>query len=416
VKNISWFLFFILFAVSCLDQPDCFQLNNDKVGISFHVLGSSTPDAIEINSLEINGVIYGNPEGDSVVESLSLPLDRASNTVNILIGTPDGEKEINLSYDSKVQFVSEECGIRYLYSNLDLVSHNFDRLDIVNNTPGRDNTTLNIRIYRCPQTDSVGIALYQLTLPLTGKTTSRSLEAALNSVMVDGATQFYADDTVAALVLPVNILSDKADYVFDFKDDFGFGEDLRTISLSYSVVEEARYDACGLQKFVNNLELQPPVGVGMDSVSIAVQSRDTLNVLTDPVSTNVNIYRCPPTNLVQVAFFTAGAAVSKTITSITSDYSAEVLYADARASRVQLPLNPDANSTIFTIQYEGVTETLTLNYTWSAPRATLFKPGRACSDRQVITDLSVSGNANAEVEIKEVLFPAVTNINLEVAQ
>jgi hypothetical protein len=417
VKNISWFIFFILFAVSCLDQPDCFRLNNDLVGISFHVLGSNSEDVISINSIKVNGVTaFENLETSADISFLPIRLDRSTNTANISILSKGVEKQINLSYDSKVQFVSEECGVRYIYSSLELIDHDFDRLDIVNNSPGRDSSSVNIIIYRCPEPDSVGIALYQLTLPASGKTTSRSLPAGFNSVNVDGAGNYYTEDTLSTLELPVNVLVNKANYVFDFADDFGYTQNIRTLSLGYAVVEEVRYEACGLQKFVNELSIQPSEGIAFDSASIIVQSGDTLNILTDPVSTNINLYRCPPTNVVQVAFFTAEAAVSKTITSITSDYSGEVLYADTRASRVQLPLNPNATSTVFTIQYEGVTETLALNYSWSAPRATLFKPGRACSDRQVITDLSITANANAELVENEVLYPAITNINLEVAE
>jgi hypothetical protein len=415
VKKISWFLFFLLFAVSCLDDPDCYLLNNDKVGISFGVLGSMAADSLRIDSITLNGVPL---TGDPVAAFISFEADRFETSSHIEIVSNGVTKVIDLNYVVKIQFVSEECGPRYILSDLQNTNHNFDSLAVVNTTPGRETSTLNIRIFRCPHPDTIGVNIYQLTMPETGKSTSRATTGDIASIVVDDVTTMYENQTVSSLRLPVNVEASQIKYAINFENGFGYDEPTRTFVVGYKVTEETRYRMCGTQPFVNDLEVLTSTGVPLDSVSLIVESDgDTTSVVNDPVTSNFNIYRCPPTNIVQLAFFNNEIATSKTITSITSDYNADILYADVRASRVQLPLNPEATSTTFTINYEDVTETLRLDYTWTAPRTTLFKAGSACSDRMVITNLSVGiDNANATIENPHILFPAVTNVNLEVTE
>jgi hypothetical protein len=413
VKKSSWFLFLSVFAFSCLDDPDCFRLNNDLIGVSFGVLGSSAADSLRIEALTINGVSY-QPD---TVTSLVFPADRFGNAVHLEITSRGQQKIIDLDYEVKVQFVSEECGPKYILSNLRNTNHNFDSLLVVNSTPGRDASTQNIKIFRCPDPDSIGLSVFQLTMPATGTTTSRAATADLNAILVDAVSPVYANSSLSNFILPLNTDATQTEFTFDFASNFGFDEALRTLAVGYEVTTETRFRVCGPQQYVDTLFFNPPSGTSLDSISFAFDSnRNPRDVVTDPVSTNINVYRCPDTNIIQVAFFNEETATSKTITSITNDYNSEVLYEDVRTSRVQLPLNPAATSTVFTINFEDATEVIRLNYSWSNPRPTLFKPGRACSQRQVITNLTEgTDNPNAEVISAAVLYPATTNVNLEVA-
>jgi hypothetical protein len=414
VKNTSWFLFFLLFAVSCLDDPDCYLLNNDKVGIAFGVLGSTAADSVRIQSLTINDVTY---IGDTVA-SLVLLADKFRDSSRIEIQTVDGQlKVLSLEYDVQVQFVSEECGARYIISGLKTREHNFDFLEIVDSSPGRDAGSVNVRILRCPHPDTIGLKFYQLTLPATGDPAAIATTAELEYIATDGGTLFYENSKRASLKLPVNMAAGSTEYTFQFANDFGYAVPTRMLKLDYEVKTELRYEMCGTQEFIDKLELGIPPANAFDSVSLAVDADgDTARAVTDPISTNINLYRCPPTNLIQLAFIDPETENAETIaiTSITNNYNSEVLYADTRQSRVQLSLNPNTTSTQFNVQYGNTTETITLNYTWSEP--VVFKNEFACSGRKVIQNLSTSGNARAAIVEDQVLYPAVTNVSLEVTQ
>jgi hypothetical protein len=418
VKKSSWFLLSLLSAFSCLDDPDCYLLNNDVIGISFNVLGSSAADSLTFSSLSVNGrLLWYNAGKDTTVAYLPIPADRFRSGAIIEMNSRGVMKTIDLKYTIKTQFVSEECGPRYIYSDLDLNSHNFERLDIVNNTPGRDASALNIRIYRCPHADTIGLSFYQLTLPETGVSSARSISAKLNSITVDGLAKYYENRTVSSVELPVNLLASQTVYTFDFADEFGNEDSVRTLPINYQVVSELRYEACGVQSFVKALSVGTTAEKSFDFASVAVESKDTSNVATDPVSTNIKIYRCPPTNIVQLAFQNeTGLARSKAITSISADYLGELLYQDTTLSRVQLPLNTASGRTIFTIELETVTETITLDHTWTNPNEKTFPDGSACEANKIVIDLSQGvDNPNATISETAVVYPATTNVILEVA-
>lgn len=410
----------LLFAFSCLDDPDCFRLNNNVLGIAFRVLGSNAADSVALDSVSMSGIVW-KPETEekTTFVGLSLPGPGENSAVTGLMTFHFGEtsKTINLGYRTKVQFVSDDCGARYIYSDLTVSEFNFDQVDVLNSTPGRDASAANIYVYRCPRGDTIGVALYQLTLPARGAAGSRPISARLNSILVDDADPFYVDKSAALFKLPVNMAAANTKYTFEFGDAFGYDDPVRTVALAYDVITETRFEACGEQKFVEQIELAQTDGVPFDAASIAVESDgDLRNVVTDPVTTNINLYRCPPTNIIQLAFINAaGNARSRKINSITPDFAAP-LYIDTTYSRVQLPLNPDANTTTYVVELEGATETFTLNYSWSSPRSDLFPNAANCLERPVITDLSLgTDNPNAEIAEPNVLFPAVTNVTLEVA-
>jgi hypothetical protein len=418
VKKTTWFILFLLFAVSCLDDPDCFLLNNDVIGISFRVLGSNLPDSVKVESVTVNNILYTSDE--PVITFLPLLADRFSQSTHVELASAGVTRIVDLGYNVKVQFVSEDCGARYILSDLVTTNHNYDSINIINPTPGRDGSSKNIEIYRCPHADTLGVALLQLTMPKTGRASSRPVAADFNSISFEGSELFYANGREATLRLPVNTSSTTLNYTFDFKNDFGYDVTIRNLGIGYKVIQEQRYSPCGIQQFVDSLSLLTVADNPFDSVSFVVDRNENPKItLTDPIETNINIYRCPPANMMQVALISEGTTTlkGKKLISIAADYTSELFYQDTTMSRVILPLNPNATSTVFTVKYEAITETIALNYSWTDPRITLFKPGYACSGRKVITNLSVTIDDNDNLEVIEpmVLYPPVTNINLEVA-
>ena len=50
MKKLGWFAFFLLFFASCLDDPDCYQLHNDFVGVTFRVMGTGKGDSVFVKN------------------------------------------------------------------------------------------------------------------------------------------------------------------------------------------------------------------------------------------------------------------------------------------------------------------------------------------------------------------------------
>ena len=89
VKKTSWFLFLIVFAISCLDEPECYLLNNDMAGIYFRVMGSNQLDSANVTTLLINGTPPSIAEGvvwqdlaDNFLTGFAVPLDYFNNQTN----------------------------------------------------------------------------------------------------------------------------------------------------------------------------------------------------------------------------------------------------------------------------------------------------------------------------------------------
>jgi hypothetical protein len=427
VKKTTWFLFFIVFAVSCLDEPECYLLNNDMVGIYFRVMGSNQLDSANVTTLLINGTPPLITEGvvwqdlaDNVLTGFAVPLDYFNNHTDLDLVVDGAAARLPTEYQVQTQYVSEECGPRYVLSNLrvDKEKHGFDSVRIVNSSPSRDNTGRHIEIFRCPVTDTLLLTFYQLLLPsgtATPANRSRPVSRRLEGVTVDEATTLYAGDRQATLRLPVSLTNASTRYGFAFSDEEPM---IRNLEIRYTTTTAMRYGPCGIQTFVSDLAIAD--NHNFDSVSLALDANGFPNrSLTDPYSRNINVYRCPTTNIIQFAFRrtpeggTTPQPASVDIVEITADYSDEVYYADSTTNVVQLPLNLNAGSTVFTLTFEDRTETITVNYTVGPPPQTLFR--RSCKDIRVVTNISISSSTTAtEVVNPAVVFPTVTNVNVQV--
>ena len=48
VKRFVWLLALMVVTAACLDEPDCYNLNNDVIGISFKELEDSSTDTVSL--------------------------------------------------------------------------------------------------------------------------------------------------------------------------------------------------------------------------------------------------------------------------------------------------------------------------------------------------------------------------------
>ena len=149
----------LLLSFSCLDQPDCFQLNNNIVGISFRVIGTGDQDTVGVFGVHLGGtdsVFFKN----TLFTRTGLPLNYKFDQTEIIFQRPEQNDTLLLGYSVGTQFVSEDCGARYILSDIDLLRHTFDSVRIVSRSPGRSAQN-NIEVFRCPRTGIMNIAFRQ---------------------------------------------------------------------------------------------------------------------------------------------------------------------------------------------------------------------------------------------------------------
>ena len=134
-------------TVACLDEPDCFNLNNDLIGISFKKLEGSVADTVSLS-------LMGTTEpplvflADTAVSRIVLPLNYFQDEMTFFFDNEAGENLLRLGYTSQAQFVSENCGEKFVLSKLRVLEHSFDSVRLVSDVPSSDAGRIHIEIYQ----------------------------------------------------------------------------------------------------------------------------------------------------------------------------------------------------------------------------------------------------------------------------
>jgi hypothetical protein len=393
-RKVALYSIFALLALSCLDEPDCYNLNNNIIGIAFRKIADNRADTVALIGIMLNGsdsLFYHN----ILATGVELPLNVLGSDTEITFEFAglNGPfvRTLHTSYTSKVQFVSEDCGERFIVSDLRLESHDFDSVRLVNAQPGREATT-NYVVYRCPVTNRMKIGFRQLgTIDSVGT----PMDVFLNGITSDfSPLVLYPDDTASTFILPLNPEATSVTYNFDFK------EGSADLVVDYRTVTTTRYGVCGSQTFFAGLMASSAT---FDKVRVV---RDSIR---DPAVTNVLLQRCPDTNLIRIDFVNqAGEGGRRKVVElnrITTDYSAEVLYEGEAVSSVILPLNDQADATRFTFDLESGPVELEVGYT-----RTPVILHKVC-ERFAISELSIISSGFAsdpEVLEDETAFPVNT--------
>ena len=400
MKKLSWFVIFLVLMASCLDDPDCFQLHNDVVGVTFRVIGTGQGDSVLLKN-------FVNQGENTIITSFNAKLNyfKEQEVFNF-----EGEKEnhyLEFGYTVKNQFISEDCGSSFEFSDLHILKHDFDSVRILSSTPTKGQGT-NIEIYRCPSTDTLTIDFNQLYVNTTGVTISNRRSAFISHPFdfITDSIKTVFSGSAATVKLPVHL--DKNQTTFIFKTDVA--QD--TLVVTYNSVTEKRYRPCGIQTFVSNLRYGNNT---FDSVSYGLNSLgEPLRSLQDPHVANLRIFDCPKTNLLQVGFkSSANVAQTVTLKSITADHLTDSLLTDPLATNaIILPVDLNSNVSTFYIQYEDDTiDTLSVQYEKSP--LTLFN---ACKNpiimnvREALEDPDIAVLPTSTT----LQFPPVTNVEITV--
>jgi hypothetical protein len=400
MKKVCWFAFLIILSVSCLDDPDCYQLHNNFVGVTFRVIGSGQVDSTYLKNVDGAGkegfFPYLNYQLNYFQEQADFDFEGEKQKMN----------HLRIDYVVKNQFVSEDCGSRFVLSDVTIADHTFDSARVVNATPGKGQGGANIDIYRCPETDSLTLSFNQLYASSDGIIVSNKSSKPIShkfTVTTDFSSSNVFDDRAATLYLPVNLQKKSVQY------DFTEALSSDSLVITYETVTETRYKACKEQTFVNALKA---VSHSFDSVSYGLNSLDEPQyAILDPRVINFRVFDCPITNMMQVNFVNAAsAAQSVLIKGIRGEhFPGSLLTENITASTVSLPVDITKNESTFYIDYESRTDTLHVQYSLSPIR--LYN---ACGTQRIVQDLVVDLPARLATNGSALKFPTVPNVQITI--
>src|SRR5688572_19528865 len=133
MKKLGWFAFFLVLFASCLDDPDCYQLHNDFVGVTFRVMGTGQGDSLLVKNFSTDQFEYGTSflyQINYFVEEGTFDYEGVDETNSLSFG-----------YTVKNQFISEDCGSAFVLSDLQILKHDFDSARVINTTPSKGSGT-----------------------------------------------------------------------------------------------------------------------------------------------------------------------------------------------------------------------------------------------------------------------------------
>lgn len=148
MRRSAWFLVFMLITAACLDEPDCFHLNNDLVGISFKKLSDSKTDTVYLSrtGTETPSLVF---YADTVLSRITFPLNYFENETTFLFeDTSLTVRRLRIGYKSQAQFVSENCGEKFVLTDLRVLEHSFDSVRLLRDAPSSEPGAIHIEIYQ----------------------------------------------------------------------------------------------------------------------------------------------------------------------------------------------------------------------------------------------------------------------------
>jgi hypothetical protein len=266
-------MFFFLVMGSCLDEPDCVDVTNGMIGISFRKMFDGKVDTVAFVGVH-------SPESDSIfypftqATAIELPLNPYATQTNYLLKGVYDENILEMNYvNSQTQFLSEDCGTRHVFTDLEFTNYDFDSVKIVTSALATSVQT-NLEVYRCPRTNLAKVAFRQLVGPI-----ERADTVYLSNLTADYPAQFFIpNDTLSQLNLPLNQNASSTTFYFDFKDGSS-----QSITFNYTRTSWNDFETwCGT--LTNFSELSSTV---YDFTDVQIR-RDSIQ---DPPLTNAAIFK-----------------------------------------------------------------------------------------------------------------------------
>lgn len=148
VKKIFLFIVSAIIAAACLDEPDCYQLNNQIVGIGFKKLTDGTADTVSIIGLGTLDPPILFSEDTLDLSRIFLDLNYFKNETTYFFRDFETFDTLKLGYVSQAQYVSESCGEKFVLSHLKVLDHTFDSVRLVTDVPTGNGSSIQIEIFQ----------------------------------------------------------------------------------------------------------------------------------------------------------------------------------------------------------------------------------------------------------------------------
>lgn len=223
MNRLTWFVFLSIVAISCLNEPDCYQLDNDEIVMAFNVMefGADIDTLKDIRISGTDSIFYPNT---IISTGVLLPLNPNTRELKYIFRWNNGSIDtLLLGYSSQIQFVSDDCAQRYVFSNLKPLSSSFDSVRVFNSSPTYPAST-NLVVYRCANPDLGGVKF-----KTKNGTTESDLELTVDSVEPDFLGETNTIQRGASFYLPLNKNSDTTTYTFTMD-----GGAVEKLSLAYT--------------------------------------------------------------------------------------------------------------------------------------------------------------------------------------
>jgi hypothetical protein len=148
LQRSTCFLIFLIMTVACLDEPDCYNLNNDLIGLSFKKLTDSSTDTVSFSLVATDDEPPVLFLPDTAVSRMVLPLNYFRDDMTLFFETDTVVNVLRLGYTSQAQFVSENCGEKFVLSDLRVLEHSFDSVRLITDVPASDAGRIHIEIFQ----------------------------------------------------------------------------------------------------------------------------------------------------------------------------------------------------------------------------------------------------------------------------
>lgn len=412
MKRALWFVI-VLLAVSCLDDPDCFQLNNNIIGISFKVLGSTRPDTLFLENITIPGassVFYHKEGAVTVTTAAALPLNFTTDESLIQFNHfGGGSNFIRLGYTTQTQYVSDECGSRFILSDLKTLGHDFDSLRLVDRQPNKVAPN-NIEIYRCPDPKYLTVVFRDLYVNNLGNEVRRTGSIKLSEITDNfSGIASYENTERATYYLRLDTTANQTTYTFVQPDGT-----TNSLAVNYQRTFQKRYNPCDPRTFISGLSV---ANTDFTLTEMVLDNNGSArSTIPDPPEPNIYIYRCPRTNLVKIDFKqrvpgTSSSLRADTVSlkSVKANYTAQVFYSNVNVTSITVPIDETSPTTDIYLEYENNTETLKLSYTINTPRTLIDE----CGQQGLYSKLQLAeALTDVRVVADSLRFPSVSNIEI----
>jgi hypothetical protein len=144
IRKLGIFITYLLMASACLEDPECFNLNNHLIGVTFKNKSDGKAASITFTSIKAVGSDSTfSAAGNKVV----VPLNYFKQETTYVFTQSAVVDTLRVGYKSQPQFVSADCGERYVLSELKVVYHTFDSVRVLNTSPSSLTTINNIDIF-----------------------------------------------------------------------------------------------------------------------------------------------------------------------------------------------------------------------------------------------------------------------------